>query len=234
MASPRRAWIWLALGLLPDQPGPRHGRRAAVALLPGAGRPRAGRAGPAREVPLGGRPPLGPLRLREPGLEAWVYPLKVLDDFRLSFRLQGYPLEIDGPEVARLRSSVRPEATVLHLLACRLHGAADRVRSGRRARPRHAARDRQPVADDGDGALPASAPPDVAGGAHDRQRRVGREEPGLPDHGGDASGLSVSWAARERRTSRSCPTRRSRGTHPLRFEVEVSPGARAGAASSRS
>ncbi len=27
-------------------------------------------------------------------LEAWVYPLKILDDFNLSFQLQGYPLEI--------------------------------------------------------------------------------------------------------------------------------------------
>jgi glycogen debranching enzyme len=46
------------------------------------------------------------------GLEAWVYPLNVLDDFRLSFRLEGYPLEIDGSE-ALVRTSVRPEATVL-------------------------------------------------------------------------------------------------------------------------
>src|SRR6478609_3074315 len=26
-------------------------------------------------------------------LEAWVYPLKLVDDFKLSFQLQGYPLE---------------------------------------------------------------------------------------------------------------------------------------------
>src|SRR5512147_228798 len=45
------------------------------------------------------------------GLEGWVYPLKILDDFQLSFRLEGYPLEIEGNE-ALVRASVRPEATV--------------------------------------------------------------------------------------------------------------------------
>ena len=44
------------------------------------------------------------------GLEAWVYPLKLVDDFRLSFRLEGYPLEIEGSEIASY-VSVRPEAT---------------------------------------------------------------------------------------------------------------------------
>jgi glycogen debranching enzyme len=46
------------------------------------------------------------------GLEAWVYPLKVLDDLRLSFRLEGYPLEIEGAQVLA-SVSVRPEATIL-------------------------------------------------------------------------------------------------------------------------
>src|SRR5439155_3761404 len=32
-------------------------------------------------------------------LEAWVYPLKILDDFKLAFRLEGYPLDLDGPEI---------------------------------------------------------------------------------------------------------------------------------------
>ncbi len=44
------------------------------------------------------------------GLEAWVYPLKLLDDFRLSFRLEGYPLEIEGADIASF-VAVRPEAT---------------------------------------------------------------------------------------------------------------------------
>ena len=46
------------------------------------------------------------------GVEAWAYPLKLVDDFRLSFRLEGYPLDIEGTDiVASIR--VRPEATVL-------------------------------------------------------------------------------------------------------------------------
>ena len=42
--------------------------------------------------------------------EAWVYPLKLLDDFQLSFHLQGYPLEIPGADIA-VSINVRPEAT---------------------------------------------------------------------------------------------------------------------------
>src|ERR1044072_9228582 len=44
-------------------------------------------------------------------LEAWVYPLKILDDFELSFRVEGYPLEFRGVDTL-VRTSVRPEATV--------------------------------------------------------------------------------------------------------------------------
>ncbi|MDQ3819994.1 MAG: GH116 family glycosyl hydrolase, partial [Acidobacteriota bacterium] len=44
--------------------------------------------------------------------ETWVYPLKILDDFKLSFHLQGYPLEIQGADTMT-RISVRPEATIL-------------------------------------------------------------------------------------------------------------------------
>ena len=43
-------------------------------------------------------------------LEAWVYPLKLIDDFKLSFQLEGYPLEIDGAQIAT-GIRVRPEAT---------------------------------------------------------------------------------------------------------------------------
>jgi glycogen debranching enzyme len=43
-------------------------------------------------------------------LEAWVYPLKIIDDFNLSFQLQGYPLDIHGPDIAVAINS-RPEAT---------------------------------------------------------------------------------------------------------------------------
>src|SRR4051794_16029080 len=44
------------------------------------------------------------------GLEAWAYPLKLVDDFKLGFLLEGYPLEIEGPRIASW-IDVRPEAT---------------------------------------------------------------------------------------------------------------------------
>ncbi|HEV2491933.1 MAG TPA: GH116 family glycosyl hydrolase [Terriglobia bacterium] len=44
-------------------------------------------------------------------LEAWVYPLKILNDFNLAFRLEGYPLDIPGREV-QVSITARPEATV--------------------------------------------------------------------------------------------------------------------------
>ena len=34
-------------------------------------------------------------------MEAWAYPLKLVDDFKLGFLLEGYPLEIDGPPIAK-------------------------------------------------------------------------------------------------------------------------------------
>jgi glycogen debranching enzyme len=43
-------------------------------------------------------------------LEAWVYPLKILDDFNLSFNIEGYPLEFTGADTLA-RINVRPEAT---------------------------------------------------------------------------------------------------------------------------
>src|SRR3989441_1010724 len=44
--------------------------------------------------------------------EVWVYPLKILDDFSLSFRLEGYPLEINGGDIiASIR--MRPESTTI-------------------------------------------------------------------------------------------------------------------------
>jgi glycogen debranching enzyme len=42
--------------------------------------------------------------------EAWVYPMKLVDDFKLSFQLVGYPLEIPGEEIAT-GIEVRPEST---------------------------------------------------------------------------------------------------------------------------
>jgi len=43
-------------------------------------------------------------------LEAWAYPLKLLDDFELFFRLQGYPLEFAARDLA-VAVEVRPEGT---------------------------------------------------------------------------------------------------------------------------
>ena len=43
-------------------------------------------------------------------LESWVYPMKLLDDFRVSFRIEGYPLEFRDADVAVLINA-RPEAT---------------------------------------------------------------------------------------------------------------------------
>ena len=44
------------------------------------------------------------------GLESWVYPMKLLDDFELSFRIEGYPLEFRAADLAVLIKA-RPEAT---------------------------------------------------------------------------------------------------------------------------
>ena len=45
-------------------------------------------------------------------LEAWAYPLQILDQFELSFRVEGYPLEFKGADTAAL-IDVRPEATTV-------------------------------------------------------------------------------------------------------------------------
>src|SRR5262245_51673725 len=44
-------------------------------------------------------------------MEAWVYPLKILDDFKLAFKIEGYPLEFDGADILT-SINVRPEATI--------------------------------------------------------------------------------------------------------------------------
>lgn len=45
-------------------------------------------------------------------LEAWVYPLKILDDFECYFTIEGYPLPFRGPDIA-VAINARPEATIL-------------------------------------------------------------------------------------------------------------------------
>jgi glycogen debranching enzyme len=44
------------------------------------------------------------------GFEAWVYPVKILEDFRLLFTLRGYPLEIPAEDILATITT-RPEAT---------------------------------------------------------------------------------------------------------------------------
>jgi glycogen debranching enzyme len=46
------------------------------------------------------------------GFEAWVYPLKVLEDFQLSFSLEGYPLAVPAEDLLA-GITARPEATIL-------------------------------------------------------------------------------------------------------------------------
>src|SRR5829696_4626270 len=45
-------------------------------------------------------------------LEAWVYPLKILENFECHFTIEGYPLAFRGPDIAVLINT-RPEATIL-------------------------------------------------------------------------------------------------------------------------
>src|ERR1700759_5189713 len=45
-------------------------------------------------------------------LEAWAYPLQILDELELSFKLEGYPLDMRGADTAST-IEVRPEATVI-------------------------------------------------------------------------------------------------------------------------
>ena len=45
-------------------------------------------------------------------LEVWAYPLKLAQDVKLSFRLEGYPLEVEGADAA-VWIAVRPEATII-------------------------------------------------------------------------------------------------------------------------
>ncbi|MFN8606841.1 MAG: amylo-alpha-1,6-glucosidase [Vulcanimicrobiota bacterium] len=45
-------------------------------------------------------------------LEGWIYPLKIFQDFELSFRLEGYPVDIQGRDIQR-RLELHPEYSVL-------------------------------------------------------------------------------------------------------------------------
>jgi glycogen debranching enzyme len=45
-------------------------------------------------------------------LEAWAYPLQILDGLELSFKLEGYPLELKGEDTSAMIEA-RPEATIV-------------------------------------------------------------------------------------------------------------------------
>ncbi len=110
MAAGRRCAALAALGLLStfatlsaEEPLPRF-------LLPSSGLrlDQAARAG--RFFAVAGRR-AAVFGTEGRSLEVWAYPLKLVDDFQLSFRLDGYPLDIEGAGVLA-SVSVRPEATI--------------------------------------------------------------------------------------------------------------------------
>ena len=82
---------------------------------------------------------------------------------------------------------------------------------------------RQRAAPDRGRLLPPAAEADVAGGADDGRRGLGREGAGLQHHRGEQALRGGHRLARARATSRSCPTRRSRATCRVRFLVDVPP-----------
>ena len=111
-----KTWaLWLLL-LTPLCPPPARARQAAPALLPKFALKKSGlelerrtQAGAFLDV-LGRKSAVYGYEQR--ALEAWVYPLQILDRFELSFRLEGYPLELRGAETAA-HINVRPEATTV-------------------------------------------------------------------------------------------------------------------------
>ena len=88
-----------APGLVPKFPFPQSGLRLERRTRPGA----------FLDV-LGRRSAVFGYEHRQ--LEAWAYPVQILDQFELSFRLEGYPLEFRGADVAA-SIEVRPEATTV-------------------------------------------------------------------------------------------------------------------------
>ena len=134
-------------------------------------------------------------------MEAWAYPLKLVDDFKLGFLLEGYPLEIDGPQIARW-IDVRPEATTFTY-----------SHAGFTVRQMIFAPVDEPAIVmllDVQSVLPLT----VVGSFRPRlklmwpaglmtgRRGLGREGAGLQHHRGDASASPRSSAARARATSR--------------------------------
>ena len=105
--------------------------------------------------------------------EAWVYPLKIVDDFALSFRLDGLPARHRRPR----HHGLDPCASGVddaRLRACGVHRAADHVRAARRAGDRHPPRRGQRAAAHHHRVVPAPAQADVAGAVDDGRPFLGR------------------------------------------------------------
>ncbi len=62
-------------------------------------------------------------------MEAWVYPLKVLDDFALDFQIEGYNLPFRGVDLLT-NIEVRPEATIFTYSHARFYNQTNNIRAG--------------------------------------------------------------------------------------------------------
>ena len=151
-------------------------------------------------------------------LEAWVYPLKLVDDFELSFRLEGYPLEIAGAE-ARARSRCAPRRPSSPTRTPAFTVRADPLRARRRAGHRDAARRRERPADDGRSArfrprLRLMWP----AGLMTAERGLGREGARLLHHRGEPSASSavVGSPGRARPVGHAVPGGAARRAAPVR------------------
>ena len=62
-------------------------------------------------------------------MEAWVYPLKILDDFALDFQIEGYNLPFNGRDLLT-NIEVRPEATIFTYSPRGFYGSPDCLCAG--------------------------------------------------------------------------------------------------------
>ena len=156
-------------------------------------------------------------------MEAWAYPLKLVDDFKLGFLLEGYPLEIDGPADRALdrRAARRPPPSPTRTpgspCARSIFAPVDEPGD------RDAARRAERAAPDRRRLLPPAPEADVAGGADDRRRGLGRE----------GAGYSITEESKRFAAVIGCPGARDVSLMPyqeeprdvpVRFMVDVPAG----------
>ena len=111
---------------------------------------------------------------REDGsFEAWVYPLKVLHDFRLSFGTPDYAEPIPGANLAA-GVDVRPEASAVRYAHASFTVDAIVARAAERSGRPRAARRHHVAAAAGGGEVPARPEADVAGRARRPVQLLGR------------------------------------------------------------